>query len=70
MNRYQNRKARQMAAVLMVAAVAADVCYFEAGMLADRMTEDQWRTVAFTAGVPVADRAAQTLTIAYLLQVG
>lgn len=70
MNRYQRRKARALAAVLMLAAVSADVCYSEAATLAARMTQDQWRTVSMVAGVPVADKGAQTLAVAYLITLG
>ena len=69
-NRYQDRKARQLAAVLMLAAVQSNTSYFEAGMLAARMTLENWRTVSFAADVPMADTVAQKLAVAYLLSVG
>ena len=54
----------------MLAAVETETRYSEAGMLAARMNEEQWRAVAFAAGVPVADARCRQLAVAYLLTVG
>ncbi len=69
LNAYQTKKARAIAAVLISAALASDTSLFEAALLASRMNEEQWRSISFAAGVPVADKAARLLTVAYLLEV-
>lgn len=68
-NSYQRRKARKIAAVLMLAAVNSDTPIANLPLLASRMTESQWRTVSFEAGVAVADRPARVFTIALLCEV-
>ena len=70
MSRYQQRKARALAAVLMLAAVQSNTSYYEAGLLAARMTQENWRTVSFAADVAMADTVAQKFAVAYLLSVG
>lgn len=68
MNSYQKRKAKAIAGVLILAA-ASDIPMSQLPVLASNMSEDQWRTVSFQAGVPVADRAARIYTIGLLLSV-
>jgi hypothetical protein len=68
-NAYQARKARQISACLLQAAARSSVTLRELPKLAARMSMDQWRTVAFQAGVAVPDLAAKRATVAYLLEV-
>lgn len=65
-NGYQKRKARLIAAVLILAAAQSETPMSQLAQLAARMSPDQWRTVSFQAGVAIADHAAKVLTIAYL----
>lgn len=67
-NNYQRRKAKLIAAVLLRAAALADIPMAELHKMAARMTPDQWRTVSFQAGVPVADHEARVLTVALLMR--
>lgn len=69
MNPYQRRKAKAIAGVLILAAAASDTPMSQLPGLVARMSDDQWRTVSFQAGVPVADRAARIYTIGLLLSV-
>lgn len=69
MNPYQRRKAKAIAGVLILAAAASDTPMSQLPLLTSRMSEDQWRTVSFQAGVPVADHAARIYTIGLLLSV-
>lgn len=69
MNSYQKRKAKAIAGVLIMAAAASDIPMSQLSVLASKMSEDQWRTVSFQAGMPVADRAARIYTIGLLLSV-
>ncbi len=68
MNAYQRRKARLIAAVLILGAAEMPfpVPMTMLAELAARMDHRQWVTVSLAAGVPVADHAAKVLTIAYL----
>lgn len=66
-NGYQKAKAKKIAGVLVRAAAASTIAMSQLPELAARMTADQWRTVSFQAGVPVADRSAKVLVIALLL---
>lgn len=68
-NGYQNSKAKAIAGVLVLAAAASDTPMSQLPVLASRMNDDQWRTVSFQAGVPVADRATRIYTIGLLLSV-
>lgn len=65
-NGYQKRKAKLIAAVLILAAAQSDVPMTQLAQLAARMSHRQWITVSLQAGVAVADHAAKVLTIAYL----
>ena len=66
MNRYQLRKARAIAGVLVIAAAASDTPMSLLPVLAARMSHEEWITVSLQAGVPVADHAAKVLTVALL----
>jgi hypothetical protein len=68
MNRYQLRKARAIAGVLVLAAAKMPfpVPMTMLPQLAARMTHEQWVSVSLAAGVPVADHAAKVLTVALL----
>jgi hypothetical protein len=68
-NSYQRAKARKIAAVLIQAAAQSDTPFSQLPGLAARMSEDQWRTVAFQAGQSVADKAARVFTIGILLSI-
>jgi hypothetical protein len=67
-NRYQIRKARAIAGVLVLAAAKMPfpVPMTMLAELCARMNHEQWVTVSLQAGVPVADHAAKVLTIALL----
>jgi hypothetical protein len=69
-NRYQAKKGRRMAATILRAACSSQsVTISELARISSKMTEDQWRTVAFQAGVAVPDVEAKRATVAYLLRV-
>jgi len=55
-----------MAATFMLAACASDTPLANLPLLAARMNDEQWRTVAFQVGQPVPDHAAKVLTVALL----
>ncbi len=68
MNRYQRRKARMIAAVILAAACQAPKptpLAWLPGLVA-RMDEAQWRAVSFAAGQPVASHPARVLVVAIL----
>lgn len=66
MNRYQQSKARLIAAVLLMAAAQGNTPMSQLAPLAARMSERQWTSVSFAAGVPVVDVPARVLVIALL----
>lgn len=66
-NGYQKRKAKLIAGTLVLAAVANDTPFTKLADLAARMSEAQWRTVSFQAGVAVADKPARVLCVAMLM---
>jgi hypothetical protein len=68
MNAYQRRKARLIAAVLILAAAQSETPMTQLAQLAARMDERQWISVSLAARVPVADLPARALTVAYLLR--
>ena len=65
-NRYQIRKARQIVAVLILAAAASDTPFAMLPRLIARADEAQWRGIAFQAGCPVPDAGTKAATIAIL----
>lgn len=67
MNGYQKAKAKKIAAVLLMAAAASDTPMTKLADLAAHMSNDQWRTVSFQAGVSVAEQPARVLVVAILL---
>ncbi len=59
-----------MAACLLQASARSEqVSVRELPALAARMSNSDWRTIAFQAGVAVPDLAAKRATVAYLLEV-
>lgn len=67
-NGYQRSKARKMAAVILQGAAQTNIPYGWLPGLTGRMTDGQWRAIAFQAGIPVADHAARVLCVAILLE--
>lgn len=65
-NRYQQKKARLIAAVLIQAAIQGDTPFSQLAPLAARMKESQWISVSLAAGQPVADLPARAWCIAIL----
>lgn len=65
-NHYQRRKARSIAAQILQAAAIGHTRFEELPTLAARMSDDQWRTVAFTAGQPVPSLVERMLVVALL----
>ena len=65
---YQSRKARQISACLLQAAARSSVTLSELPQIAARMSADEWRFIAFQAGVSVPDYAAKRACVAYLLE--
>lgn len=67
MNRYQMRKAKLIAATMVLAAAqSTDVPMAQLSFLASIMSESEWRTVSFAAGVAVADQQARVMVVALL----
>ncbi len=66
MNSYQKRKAKRIAAVLVLAAASSSISLAELPSLAARMSHREWITVSLQAGVPVAEHQARVFTIALL----
>jgi len=59
MNDYQRRKARVIVNVLTAAQAQSSLSRFELAKAISHMSADQWRTICFSAGVPVADLPAK-----------
>lgn len=68
-NKYQQKKAKALAGVLILAAAASDTPMSQLPELAARMSHRQWITVSMEAGVPVADHAAKVYCIGLLLDI-
>lgn len=68
-NRYQERKAKVLAASLLQAAIASDVPLSKLAFMAARMTHQQWISLSLANGLPVADLPARVYTIALLQRV-
>lgn len=67
MNRYQARKAKLIAATMVLAAAqSTDVPMAQLSFLASIMSESEWRTVSLAAGVAVADQQARVMVVALL----
>lgn len=64
MNEYQKAKARKIVALLT--SLQAQVNGHELAKCVAIMSHDEWRTVCFTAGVPVADLEAKAAVLAML----
>lgn len=54
-NRYQKRKAKRIATVLLVAYNSADMTPHKLAQCVALMSDDQWRAVCFVADQPIAD---------------
>jgi hypothetical protein len=65
-NRRQIRAARLIVATLLLAACASDTPISTLPRLIARADFDQWRGIAFNAGVPVPDEGVKLATIALL----
>jgi hypothetical protein len=66
MNGYQKAKARKIVKLLLSCSEQAGVTRFQLSKMVSIMSEAQWRTVVFTAGVPVADIPAKRIVLAEL----
>ena len=66
MNRYQMRKAKLIAATLILAAAQTDVPMTQLAHLAAAMDHRQWISVSLQAGVAVADTPCRVLVVALL----
>lgn len=66
MNSYQKGKARKIVKLLLECAGKSGVTRFQLAKMVSIMSESNWRTVAFTAGVPVADIPAKRIVLADL----
>ena len=66
MNSYQKRKAKLVAATLLMACCASTMPLTDLPRAAAAMNEAQWRAVSFNAGVPVLDTDARVLVVAIL----
>ena len=69
MNAYQTKKARLIAASLMLAAMQSETPLSSLPALAASMSHRQWVSVSLAAGVPVADQPARVMVLALLTQV-
>lgn len=68
-NRYQQKKARSLAAALLQSGAQSEsVSLCEFSELAARLSHREWISVAMQARVAVPDHPAKVLTIAYLLK--
>jgi hypothetical protein len=63
---YQIKKARLIAARLVQAACESSIRIAELPALVAHFSEDDWRAISFECGIPVADKSARILTIAFL----
>ena len=68
--RYQARKARLIAAALLLGAIQSDAPLSNLPQLAAHMSESQWRSISFAAGQSVLDVPARIMAIAILTQAG
>lgn len=66
MNGYQKAKAKKIVKLLLSCAEQSGVSRFQLAKMVSIMSQSQWRTVAFTAGVPVADIPAKRIVLAEL----
>ena len=68
MSSYQIDKARKIVDALINAAAKTkqQTTRYELAKLISRLSHDEWRTVSFAAGVPVADLPAKSAVLAIL----
>ena len=66
MTEYQIRKARVIAAFLLGCQAQSTLTRYQLARCVAILSDEQWRTVAFTAGVPVADIPAKAAVLALL----
>lgn len=66
MNGYQKAKANKIVKLLLSCAEQTGVSRFQLAKMVSIMSESNWRTVAFTAGVPVADLPAKRIVLGEL----
>jgi len=62
-NAYQRRKARAIVALLKRCGERSTLTRHQLAQAVSLMSFEQWRTVAFTAGVPLVDLPAKTLVL-------
>lgn len=65
-NRYQLGKAKQIVAFLLACQGQSTLSRHQLGQVVALMDASQWRTVCFSAGVPVADIAAKVCVLALI----
>ena len=65
-NSYQLRKARQIANYLLARRDESTLTRLELAKVVAIMNADEWRTVVFAAGVPVADLSCKAAVLALL----
>lgn len=65
-NKYQMKKARLIAAALLIAACQSDTPQANLSRLVARADEGQWTSLSFAAGVSVADVPCRALVITIL----
>lgn len=66
MNGYQKAKAKKITKLLLSCAEQSGVTRFQLAKMVSIMSASQWRTVAFTAGVPMADIPAKRIVLSEL----
>lgn len=66
MNRYQRTKARKIADCLLKASAQSSVRATELPRLVSLMSDRDWQTLCFAAGVPIADLTAKRFVLAEL----
>lgn len=62
-NNYQKAKARRIATSLIRACDGSSVKLAELPGIVARLSMDNWRTLSFSCGVPIADYTAKLLTV-------
>jgi hypothetical protein len=65
-NAYQIRKAKQIANYLLARREESTLTRLELARVIAIMNHDEWRTVVFAAGVPVADLSCKAAVLALL----
>ena len=60
---YQVRKARAIVALLLTCQAQSTLTRFQLAKVVSLMSQEDWRLVCFTAGVPVADIPAKAVVL-------